>query len=226
MQKTLVEKKEGDFVEIFVDHREEPSGLPELLKLRGAVVRMGQLEIGDYVLSDRCVVERKTREDFVNSLIDGRLFEQAVKLGESFDKPIIIIEGDKWPEREISGKAIDAAIAACILDFGITILFTKSSERTAHWLYILAKREQFKDSRPVRIRGGKKPTSLVTQQQYIVEGLPMIGPLMSQKLLKKFGSVESIFNASKQELQQVEGIGKEKAKKIKEILKAKFKPQD
>lgn len=63
-------------IKIIVDVREK--NMAKLLH-NYANIELKTLEVGDYVLSDRVVVERKTAEDFVNSIIDKRLFSQLKK---------------------------------------------------------------------------------------------------------------------------------------------------
>ena len=54
--------------------------------------------------------------------------------------------------------------------------------------------------------------------QYIVEGLPAIGPKAAHNLLKHFRTVSGVFSASEEELCEVPGIGKKTASRIREIL--------
>jgi len=224
-QRTLEAERTSEKIEIYADHRESPSGIPAILESRGAIVRMAQLELGDYVLSDRVICERKTRRDFISSIIDGRLFEQASRLAEKVERPLIIIEGEAFPEAGISRKALDGAIAALILDFDIPVFFTRNASRTAEILLAFARREQLAAKRPVRLQAGRKPASLAEQQLFIVESIPMIGPQAARALLEHFGSVEAISTASRQQLQEVEGIGEQKARTIKRVLTERFAPE-
>jgi len=41
-------------------------------------------------------------------------------------------------------------------------------------------------------------------------------------LLKHFGTVSKVFNASENELQEVEGIGKKTAKEIRKVMDSKY----
>jgi Fanconi anemia group M protein len=59
-------------------------------------------------------------------------------------------------------------------------------------------------------------------QEFLVSGLPHINTVMSRRLLDKFGSPEAVFSATEEQLKSVEGIGDVKAKKIRELLRAKY----
>jgi len=81
-------------LEIIVDQRERSSDVVKYL-IRDPDVRvvLHTLPVGDYLISDRVVVERKSFPDLVESIIDGRLFSQAKELAEHFARPIIVVEG-------------------------------------------------------------------------------------------------------------------------------------
>ncbi len=202
---------------IFVDTRELKSGIVEKLKNLGVTVKEIKLEVGDYLISERVVVERKTAKDFVNSIIDGRLFDQARALVENFQRPILLIEGNNFFERNIHPNAIRGAIASLVMDFGIPIVHTKDLDETAELLATMAKRE-LKNGKLARLREEKKPTTDKELQLYLVEGLPGVGPELARKLLRKFKTVEGVFTANEKELKTVEGLGPKRAKEIRRIL--------
>ncbi|MFA6399985.1 MAG: helix-hairpin-helix domain-containing protein, partial [archaeon] len=86
----------------------------------------------------------------------------------------------------------------------------------------VAKREQIGRDKEVRIRIGRKGLTLAEQQRFIIEGLPMVGPLLAKSLLEKFGSIKQIVNANEKELQEVENLGKKKARIIQKVLLEKY----
>ena len=58
-------------------------------------VKIENLALVDYLLSNRVAVEFKTKIDFVGSIIDKRIFRQAKALKENFEKPLIILQGEE-----------------------------------------------------------------------------------------------------------------------------------
>ncbi|MDI6751930.1 MAG: ERCC4 domain-containing protein [bacterium] len=80
---------------IRMDFREERSGIWKILTERFEIeVVKDRLLVGDYLIKD-IVVERKTASDFVQSIIDGRLFIQAKRMKGYNDLiAIFIVEGD------------------------------------------------------------------------------------------------------------------------------------
>lgn len=67
-------------------------------------------------------------------------------------------------------------------------------------------------------RVGRKPKRIQTRKLYMLQGLPGIGPRTAKRMLEYFGSIEKVFSANEKELACVEGIGKKKAGKIREII--------
>jgi Fanconi anemia group M protein len=215
MQKIL--KPKGKIL-IFIDYREKETLVFEHLKSTDALIKTANLDIGDYVVSQRVAIERKNASDFIKSIIDGRIFQQAKKLKENYEKPIIIVEG-MYFNRNISRNALKATIATLILDFGIPIIQTMNEKDTADTIYWLAKREQTEKKASIAIkRKSKKPKEITELQKYVLCSLPYISDVLATRLLKKFGSLKAVFNASQSQLQKVEGIGKKKAKVIFDVI--------
>lgn len=206
---------------IIIDVREIYSGIPDLLSLK-ADVEIKQLAVGDYILSDKIAVERKRAEDFLESLINKRIFNQIERLKEAYEKPILIIEDVGLFSRNINERAIYGAIAYILTECDIPVIRTRDAEETASLLYAIAVREQFKKKKDVSLRGKKPKMSLKERQQFIIEGLPNVSAVLAKRLLDYFGSVKNVINASLAELKRVEGIGEKKAKAIKEVIEAKW----
>lgn len=208
---------------IYADSREGNSRvLRELTKL-GVEIEIRTMAVGDYQISEEVGLERKTASDFVSSIADKRLYKQAKELVEEFKKPVIILEGDNLYSGFMNPNAIRGALAAIAVDFGIPIIPTRSPDDTAAMIRRIAIREQAEERPPVQVRTERKPLTLLEQQLFIVESLPNVGPVNARKLLEEFGSVKEIINASEDDLQKVDGIGKKIAKSMKKVVEGKLK---
>ncbi len=213
-------------VTIVVDYRELYSPVAESLEKKGVVVVKKQLAVGDYIISERIGVERKRANDFLDSLIKKRLFDQIKRLADAYEKPVIIIEEEGLFSRSVDKKAIYGALASIVSDYGFSIIQTRDVEETADFLFALARREQLKQKREIALRGRKPSLSQRQQQQFIIEGLPFVSAVTAKKLLDYFGSVRRAINATVSELCEVEGVGKKKAGIIKEIIEKKWEGND
>lgn len=213
--------KPDDKVLIFVDYREEGSLIAEQMKKMGALVKPLPLKVGDYLCSDRVCVERKSGDDFISSIIDGRLFEQARDLKENFSKPLLLVEGDYSHER-IDENAVKAALASIFLDYEIPVIMTKHEKESARTIFWLAKREQTIARRGVGISGKKKPKRIKELQEHFISGLPGVSTVLSKRILKEFKNIKKFVCAKENDISRVKGIGKKLAKRLHEILNEEY----
>ena len=213
---------EDQMVAVVADHREKDNKVVKELINLGISVKTSQLEVADYILSGKVGVELKKVPDFVNSIVDGRLLDQVRSLRQSFEKAIVIIEGEEdiYSVRKVHANAIRGMLASIVLDFQTPILYTKNPQDTASLLAVMAKREQNK--------GGdfsyheRKPRTIKEQQEFIVSSLPSIGTQNAKKLLEHFGSIKSITQATKNQLKELEGIGDKIAESIVKVIDEKY----
>ncbi|MFC6796531.1 MULTISPECIES: DEAD/DEAH box helicase [unclassified Haladaptatus] len=216
-----------DVVEIVADQRELDSTIArDLSKRDGIKIRLETLEVGDYVLSDRVVVERKSVSDFLDTLTGGdrSMFEQVGDAARYYGRPVVIIEGENlYGERNVHPNAIRGALASLAVDFGASILRTEDQKDTADLLEIIASREQKTEQREVRVHGKKTKKTLTEQQEYVVASIADIGPVTARALLSAFGTVEAVMEATEEELMEVKGVGKVTAERIREVVGSDYK---
>jgi Fanconi anemia group M protein len=203
---------------VFVDYREEK--IANLLEKMGCKIVRMNLPIGDFVVND-VGIERKSFEDFISSIIDGRIFEQANSLSSAFKKPIIIVEGFGVVER-IHENSFYATLAYIVSKSNVTIFRTKNEEETAKLIYWIARKE-FENSGNVGFKIKEKKVNVQTIQERILAAFPGISTVLSKRILKKFGSLKKFFNASEKELMEVDGIGEKTAKRIRKIIEEEYK---
>jgi len=227
MEKPLSSYSKEPETIIFADYREKGSGIARELSEHGVVVKLETLHHADYILSSRVGVEYKKVDDFVESIIDGRLLEQTKNLKNSFERPMIIIEGEEslYAVRGVHPNAIMGMLATITVSFGIPILQTKSVKETAALLRMIARREQEEVGKEFSMHADRKPLTLKEQQEYVVSSLPGVGPVLAKPLLKHFKSIKNLVNASNYELQDVEKIGKIKAADIKRVVDEEYRDE-
>lgn len=204
---------------IFADYREKGTGVIKELINQGANIRLDMLKTADYILSPRVGVEFKTAEDFVQSIIDGRLLDQLKQLRKDFARPILLIEGPQklYSVRNVHPNAIRGMLATIAVSFGIPILYAKNAQETAAQLITIAKREQELKRDEWTPHAEKRVTSVKEQQEYVISSLPGVGPQLAKNLLKHFKNVKNTINASEEELKKVHGVGDKIAKSIKDV---------
>ncbi|MBW1960719.1 MAG: hypothetical protein JRJ04_04610 [Deltaproteobacteria bacterium] len=209
---------------ITADMREQRSRVCGCLeRSRTITVKYADLACGDYVCGPGVIVERKEAEDFVSSITDNRLFSQVYRLKAEYERPIIIIEGDFFQTHsKISPEALVGAVSYLSVIEGIPVVQATDAKQTALMLEAMARHSQQGLGYEVALRS-QKPKDASILLQYIVEGLPSIGPKAAQNLLRHFKTISRLFSASEKELCEAAGIGKKTASRIHEIGNLPYK---
>jgi len=159
-----------------------------------------QLDVADIVISEEVAIERKEGSDFVSSIMDNRLFEQLLRLKDSYKHPILILEGLNDDVIENTGMKISSiygALAFVSYKLGISVIPTRNLEDTAIVIERIAYREQVKDGMPLLSRKAPKALSKKERRSFIIEGLVDIGPKKAKALIEKFKTPYQVFKAIK-----------------------------
>src|SRR3954466_8581833 len=202
---------------LLFDHGERRSGVPAELERLGVDVQAARLPAGDYVVSDRLVVERKGPTDLAASIKDRRLFEQLSRLADAYPSVVLIVEGDPVHMQE---AAWHGALGRA-LTLGASVLRTRDTYETAEWIARLYRLEGKPASRPRGVPRLRRPTEddLQTAED-VLRCLPGISTVAAGRLLAHFGSLERVFAAGHDELQQVRGIGPVRARALDRLFRA------
>ncbi|MEM3405562.1 MAG: ERCC4 domain-containing protein [Candidatus Pacearchaeota archaeon] len=194
--------KSKEKLRIIVDFREKNSLVVAELVSKGILLELKNLCVGDYIVND-VIIERKTYNDFINSIINKRLIEQLENL-EKCEKKLLIIEGckEEISERKINQNAINGFLLSVLINRKIPILFTEDYEETSNFLYILAKKKKRKN---FSLRFKNKNMNRKELLQFILEGFPTIGPITAKRLLKNFKTIKNVINANEEELRKILG---------------------
>ena len=208
---------------IIIDERERKSGIPKLLKSIGVNVEIKTLPIGDYIVSHETVVERKSINDLISSIFDGRLFDQCNRLKEHFQFPIILLEGDVDEIESITENPLVfyGALSTIAIDYKIPIIPTPNASHTAKLLVSLSSRKE--SIKGPLLKKIKKSNDVQKQQLSVLCSLPGVGEKIAIRMLEKFESPLKVLSASTKDLAKIPGLGESRAKKIKKMLEKKSK---
>ncbi|ODV82449.1 uncharacterized protein CANTADRAFT_19997 [Suhomyces tanzawaensis NRRL Y-17324] len=88
-------RTENDELRVIVDVREFRSSLPNLLYRSGIKVIPCMITVGDYIVSPKICVERKSIPDLVSSFKSGRLYQQCEQMFRHYELPTLLIEFDE-----------------------------------------------------------------------------------------------------------------------------------
>jgi len=210
-------------VSIVVDDREAAAGVVPMLEGRdGVSIEITSLPAGDYRINGRIFVERKTTRDFIECIISGRLFRQASFLRAHTGMAFMIVEGDDLFRTglKMNPRAVRGAVVSLALSWRVPVLFARDREETVDLLLLSA----FQDLEFMSEYGGRldrKPKKPDRLKMYVLQGLPGVGRNRAEKLLRHFGSVESVICAGEEALREVEGIGRARASRIRRVAAEK-----
>ncbi|MHA1368256.1 MAG: ERCC4 domain-containing protein [Promethearchaeota archaeon] len=205
---------------ILLDDR-EPEEIRKSFDRHKIKYEVQRLEIGDVIDLDRSIcIERKECGDFISSIVDGRLQRQVINMDRNFKKCMIGIVGNlkhTWKKlvamnkyKFIKWAAVKSAIASVMARSNVSIFMVSGTD---DFTYVVKKIFEKID------KGTYEPVPKVHRIKNdevlsMVMSLPRIGQKNGKLLLKQFGNVYNIINASVEELMQVPNIGKQTASLI------------
>jgi ERCC4-type nuclease len=210
-------------MEIIVDDRECHAGVPaELRQMPGVDARVQRLKLGDYLVDNQCLFERKTLPDFAASIIDGRLFDQSWRIIRSGSLSALILEG-RGKDLEgihITRQALQGALVSLSLIYRLPVLRSFDFVETAH-LIVYAGNQMMRHRRfgAAGYHGWGRPKTKRRRQLHLLQALPGLGPDRAARLLDSFGTVEAVMTADADALQAVAGIGPKIAQGIRDVLR-------
>ena len=202
---------------VVIDHRE-----PEVFRTLFAetdVVSTAQLECGDFLINDRWLFERKTIRDLCVSLVDGRLFRQALALLKTEFHPVVILEGRSRDvaKSKVGREPVQGALITLTVFFGLPVLRSFDPEETVRLMRYTVEQDVRLAAGAVH-RFGYRPKKNRARRLYVLQGLPGIGKKRAEALLDCFGCIESVMCASEEQLAKVEGIGRTTAQAIRNLV--------
>lgn len=188
-------------LKIIVDNRERK--LMELLDKRQDSIEYEsqQLDIADIVVSKDVAIERKEGFDFISSIMDNRLFEQLMRLQETYPCPILILEGlndQVFEKTRMKINSIYGVLAKISYVMGISVIPTRNLEDTVVLIERIAYREQVKnDAGTILSRPAPKQMSKEERRTFVIEGLIDIGAKKAKELILKYKTPFNVLKAIK-----------------------------
>jgi len=136
----------------------------------------------------------------------------------TYARPFFLIEGALFGTRSsMSEEALLGAISYISVIEAVPILWSGSVPQSAKLLLTMQRHAIEGLGYEIALRGGK-PKDRKLQAQFLLEGLPGVGPGAAQKLIRHFGSAHRVLGAPVEELREVAGIGPKTAAAIREVL--------
>jgi ERCC4-type nuclease len=211
------------------------SRVPGLLDANDVPNERRELKVGDYFCGEISMegtyvgipVERKEIGDYLRSMNDGRRDEQLYNMSYGFPLSYMVTIGS--PSRALGGtrvtlnayisSLVGASLKRAPDGVGGQVVTVNLESEPEFVLFLKYLDEKVKEGSfarvPVMQKRAWKPEELLV---YVVSSLPGIGSKTANNLLKHFGSVRAVMNASKEQLMEVDGVGPKKAVEIHDVL--------
>lgn len=208
--------------EILVDKREKHPKTEEALKEYFDINKI-QLIVGDYLLCEKEIcIERKTAQDFVGSITDGRLVKQRENMIENFDHNYIIIVGEllPWQDSNLSDNAIMGMKASLNVKYGIRTIQVPNEEYFAYMVNRIYDKHQDRNNLSQNKHMQINKNSSFDNYQNMLMCIKGVGPGTAPKITEQYPSMSELVKAEQDDLTEIDGIGDNTAERIIEILKS------
>ena len=198
----------------------------EYYKDQGHEVEVTNLQIGDYIFDNKVAFEFKTIADFVASIQDNRVFNEAINQAENFDYHFVIIQGDEATRakalamsrnyHEITYFGYLGAIAS--LNRYTTVIESYSPFINEAYYRMMITAKKCLQNKPIVKKFSKKhKNSCMNYLTYCVYGLnwKRANDIVNTLDLH---TLEDLLNVTHQQLTSVPGIGEKMADRIIDTL--------
>lgn len=205
---------------IFVDVR-EPERIVEMLKLMKIEITRKKLDVADYVIMHYnyvVAVERKDANDYINSIVDGRFFNQIYNLAKSYELSFLCVVGKPDFYRLKKEAFVGSFLSIALKTKGSVVPIQVENEED-FCLILKLLNKQVENGRLKAFPMLRK--SKIEDSVAMLTAIPGIGVEKARRLLNKFGSVYGVVNASISDLMRVEGIGEKQARRIYDFVRGR-----
>lgn len=210
--------------EIYIDVHEDDSGLIDVLESRGiGNCQRLSLETGDVVIrhnGHEVGIEIKRVHDYLNSLHSGRLSDQLFRMLQTYDFPILIVEGwkpfvgDDTTAEDVEETVTKYNKSIRTLNRRICVIETADQQDTADVIEGFIADINAKKFHYLRRKVILQETS---PQLKVLCSLPNVSIARAEEILDIWGSPRRAIEFV-DEWTEINGITQERMEKIKEIL--------
>ena len=218
---------------ISIDNREK-SRIPELLKKLGVPTETKQLSIGDYCIfgpTTSACISLKSVGDYLGSINSSHLNDELYQLSSAYDYSVFVVYGNLSEEllyRKIRRETYFQYLAGCIVhrspegkqgsvsvvnfdtDFDVAMFL-----KTMHNL--ISTDDIYREPSVQKVKVTEENRALLN-----ISRLPKVGPIRAKSLLEHFKTVRAIYNATPEQLVEVEGVGSVIAEHIVKFINKEY----
>ena len=181
------------------------------------------LDIGDIIINDTVIIERKSPGDFIESMTSGHLEDQLQRMHNEYDHVHVLVSGTyddlKNHRSRVPFKAIRAFIASMAIRWQTPPLFTSDEQELAYTAIDLGR----KVVEPLKRHPGKPQVEVDNDLGPVGQAAMLaddVGPKLAQTIQESdmFWTVKDLCEADVDQLTEIDGIGPRTATKLKSKL--------
>ena len=218
-------------MKVIIDSREQSriTQAEEYYTKQGLTVEVKELEIGDYLFSngeDSVCFEFKTIADFVASIQDNRVFNEALNQAENYNHHFVVIQGDESTRakclaftknyRKVTIFQYHGAIAS--LNRYTTVLESYSSFIDEAFYKMLVQARKCLSSKPIVRKFPKKTSN--SAFNFLCGCIYGVNYKKANTITTTYNleSLHDLMKLTKEELMKIDGIGEKNAERILEAI--------
>lgn len=218
-------------LKVFIDSREQSriKKATEYYTEQGLTVEVKKLLIGDYLFTDgtdEVVFEFKTIPDFISSIQDNRVFNEALNQAENYNHHFVVIQGDESTRtkclaitknyRRVTIFQYLGAIAS--LNRYTTVLESYSQFIDEAFYKMLIQSKKCLSGKPIVRKFSKKTSNPAFN--YLCGCIPGINYKKANNIVETYNleSLHDLMQLTHEDLLNIDGIGEKNAMKILEAL--------
>ena len=210
-----------------IDHREHDrvNSAIKFYEEKGVTVKVAELEVGDFLFSDgndSVVFEFKLIEDFITSIQDGRVFNQAISQSEEYNYHFVLIHGSLYDRtqaiirsRDYVPMTIEQYIGSISsLNRYTTVLQCYNPAINEAYFTMMKQAEKCLQNRPIVKKFEKKHKNPARNWlAYCVYG---VSGKKAQNIVNELDlhTLEDLMYLDEQKLTSIDGIGPKLAERI------------
>lgn len=158
------------------------------------------LHLGDIMISDKIIIERKQWSDLACSIVDGRYKEQSERLLQAKAEGYMIyyfLEGniDLYKPRGIPKETLRSCVFSLTHDKGFFVVMTKSAKESVEYILKFQQKYQNTTTKITNSIVSKKKNAQITKENIsdlMLCQIPGISSTTSRILLSKFNHLNDI----------------------------------
>ena len=164
-------------------------------------VTVSTLDCGDYLFNNKVVYEFKTMNDYMNSISDGRVFNECINQSYEYPYHFCIIQGSNY-DGSISRLNTYTTVINCM--GGVNLAYYTMHTQAKKCLDNMGKVKQFKCK------------EYNTAFNILAYTIPRVSSVRADRIVETLGleTVNDIVGLTKEDLLSVEGIGENLADNI------------